>query len=148
MIPIQLYCREQSFVCTVGHLVCIWRLWRQEVPALHPGQKDPDPLPVSCTGEAPPGGEAYIREETVVIFATSWSDCCGRPWERRTLSAYIEEAHVARAVSTCMSICRFELSVTPKTRMVSTRVAPGIICEGGLVRLLPYLKTINSLVCV
>src|SRR6218665_2214081 len=75
--------------------------------------------------------EAYIREETVVIFATSWSDCCGRPWERRTLSAYIEEAHVARAVSTCMSISRFELSVTPKTRMVSTRVAPGIICERG-----------------
>src|SRR6218665_3388040 len=55
MILVRHYCRKQSFVCTVGHLVCIWRLWRQEVPALHLGQKGPDPLPVSCTGEAPPG---------------------------------------------------------------------------------------------
>src|SRR6218665_979145 len=55
MILIRHYCRKQSFVCTVGHLVCIWRLLRQEVPAIHPGQKGPDPLPVFCTGEAPPG---------------------------------------------------------------------------------------------
>ena len=61
MILIRQYCRKQSFVCTVGQLVCICRLWRQEVPALHPGQKGPDPLPVSCTGETPPGREAHIR---------------------------------------------------------------------------------------
>ena len=83
-------------------------------------------------------GEAHIREKTVVILAT-WSDCDGRPYERRKLSAYmyIEEAHVARAVSictctcTCMSICRFELIATSRTRMVSTRVAPGIKLRGG-----------------
>jgi len=111
MILIRHYCRKQMFVS--------WGLWRLQVSALHPGQKGPDPLPVFCTGEAPPGPrEAYIRDETVFIFATSWSDCGGRPWEQRTFSAYIYRKGLPSLIGkTVISYCSSnkEYSIILKT---------------------------------
>src|SRR6218665_271516 len=72
-------------------------------------------------------GEAYIKDDTVVILATSWMAEGGRPCERRTLSAYMENAQVARTSSRCCPIPRSELMVTPSIRMVLTCGARGTI---------------------
>src|SRR6218665_1054414 len=37
--------------------------------------------------------EAYIKDETVVVLATSWMAEGGRPCERRTLIAYMEKCN-------------------------------------------------------
>src|SRR6218665_541254 len=75
-------------------------------------------------------GGAYIKDETVVVLATSGMAEGGRPWERRTLSAYMDDAQVARTSSRCRPIPRSELMVTSSTRMVLTREAPGIMIGG------------------
>src|SRR6218665_173818 len=82
-------------------------------------------LALSCARVNPHhAGEAYIKHETVVILATSWMAEGGRPCERRTLSAYMDDVQVARTSSKCCPIPRSELMVTPSTRMVLTREAP------------------------
>src|SRR6218665_267698 len=85
--------------------------------------------PLLCRARVNPhhAGEAYIKDETVVILATLWMSEGGRPCERRTLSAYVEDAQVARR---CCSIPRSELTVTPSTRMLLTREVPGMMSEG------------------
>src|SRR6218665_2369271 len=82
-------------------------------------------LALSCARVKPHhAGDVYIKDETVVILATSWMAEGGRRCERRTLSAYMEDAQVARTTSRCCPIPRSELLVTPSTRMVLTREAP------------------------
>src|SRR6218665_2016876 len=91
-------------------------------------------------------GEADIKDETVVILATLWVAKGGRPYERRTLSAYVEDAQVARTSSRCCSIPRSEMTVTPSTRMLLTREVPGMMSEGLMIDFWPFLTTIGSLV--
>src|SRR6218665_4067105 len=51
-------------------------------------------LALSCARVNPHHpGEAYIKDETVVILATSWMAEGGRPCERRTLTAYMEKCN-------------------------------------------------------
>src|SRR6218665_859154 len=52
MIVIPQYCRKQSFFCSVGHLVCIWLLWRHEVPAQ---------CPLTCSLGELPGCWDWLR---------------------------------------------------------------------------------------
>src|SRR6218665_951745 len=83
-------------------------------------------------------GEAYIKDETVVILATLWISEGGRPCERRTLSAYVEDAQGERTSSRCCSIPRSELTVTPSTRMLLTREVPGMMNEGLIFNYGPF----------
>src|SRR6218665_493869 len=90
-------------------------------------------LDLSCARVNPHhAGEAYIKDETVVILATSWMAEGGRPCERRTLRAYMEDVQVARTSSRCCPIPRSELMVTPSTRMVLIREAPGMHKRAGM----------------
>src|SRR6218665_1234820 len=69
-------------------------------------------LALSCARVNPHhAGEAYIKDETVIILATSWMAEGGRPCERRTLSAYMhmEDVQVARTSSRCCPIPKSEL---------------------------------------
>src|SRR6218665_1897800 len=91
-------------------------------------------------------GEAYIKDETVVILAISWMAEGGRTCERRTLSAYMEDAQVVSTSSRCCPIPRSELMVAPSTRMEMTREAPGMMIGGQVIDFRPFLTTISSLV--
>src|SRR6218665_2250428 len=105
-------------------------------------------LALSCARVNPHHAEEAfnIKDETVVILATSWMAEGGRPCERRTLSAYMEDAQVARTSSSCCHIPRSELMVTPSTRMVLTREAPGKMSGGQVTDFRPFMTTISSLV--
>src|SRR5688572_3585385 len=66
----------------------------------------------------------------VVILVTSCNALGGRPWDRSTRRAYMEDEHDVKTLSTWVVIRRSDLMVTPKTRIVSTRVASGTM--GGM----------------
>ena len=92
----------------------------QEDPALHPGKKGPNFIPILCTGEAPPGRRGTLERRRLSFLQLREAIVAEDRESGGPLVHNIEEAHVARAVSMCMSISRFELIVTSRTRMVST----------------------------
>ena len=83
-------------------------------------------------------GEAYINRAMVEARQTSYSAAGGRPWFRRTRSAYSDDEQSLTTSLMCASILRLFCSVTPSTFMLVTRSMPaGVAAAGG--RLLPGL---------
>src|SRR6218665_2238069 len=70
-------------------------------------------------------GEAYSREEMVVMWATSCNWAGGRPWVLSMWRAWMEEAQLDMSPSKRVPMDRLELSTTPRTHRKPTWDAPG-----------------------
>src|SRR6218665_74231 len=92
-------------------------------------------------------GGAYISDAMFVALATLCDCGGGKPCERKTLRAYMEEAQEAKTCSMCALMPRSELISTPKTLSVVTRTAPWIIgLLGGMTLRRALIKTISFVV--
>ena len=111
---------------------------RQITESLRLRDKAFESTALPSVSKPPPRGEAYISRAMVDARQTSCSAAGGRPWFRRTRSAYNDDEQPLMTSLMCASILRLFCSVTPSTFMLLTRSMPaGVAAAGG--RLLPGL---------
>src|SRR6218665_1931637 len=94
-------------------------------------------------------GEAYIREASVVMVATTCICCSLRPWALSILKVWMDEGHEAHEASRWSRWSLFdslEMMIIPSTLIVVTLSAPLTIGSLGPRSFDLLLKTISSLV--